>query len=405
MKALLTLLLALAGAVLLGMLLQQESGVVAFGVHGWVVEMSLPLFVLLLLALILLSYVGIRLLLRLWQGPRLLRRWREQRRRRRALRDLNRGYAALLRGRWRQAERLLIGSARDSEAPLLHYLGAAQAAQLAGDTARRDEYLRLAHEQLPDDALAVGLAQAELQLQQGQTEQALATLRRLQEAEPANPRLLSLLLQAESRSGEWQAVLDLLPGLKRHRLLDEAALREQERRAWEGRLAAAAAAGEEALAACWRDLPRRLQEDPDLLASYARLARGTSLEPQVERLLRKALKRNWSAQLVRLYGEVRGEDGMKQLIQAESWLGDHPEDPDLLLTLGRLSLENRLWTKAREYLEKAISRTPSVEAWRLLARAQEELGMPDAAAESRRAGLELAATGERASSALEQLQG
>ncbi len=400
MKALLVLLLALAGSVLLGMLLQQETGVVAFGLRGWVVEMSLPLFVLLLVALILLSYAGIRLLLRLWRSPRALRRWRARRRRRKALQALNRGYAALLKGQWRQAERLLIGSAEESEAPLLHYLGAARAAQLSGDAARRDEYLRQAHDHLPDDALAVGLAQAELQLQQGQTEQALATLRKLQQEEPANPRLLSLLLQAESRLGEWQAVLDLLPGLKRHRLLDEEALREQEQRAWEGRLAAAAADGEEALATCWRGLPRRLQEDPELLSTYARLARGTSLEPRIEQLLRKALKRNWSPQLIRIYGEIRGEDGMKQLIQAESWLKEHPDDPDLLLTLGRLSLDNRLWTKAREYLEKALSLRPSIEAWQLLARAQEELGMKEAAAESCRAGLELAATGDASSTAL-----
>jgi hypothetical protein len=64
---------------------------------------------------------------------------------------------------------------------------------------------------------------------------------------------------------------------------------------------------------------------------------------------------------------VRGDDPARQLQTAEGWLKDHPQDASLLLTLGRLSLQNRLWGKARDYLESSLrmERNPEpVPSWR-----------------------------------------
>jgi len=40
---------------------------------------------------------------------------------------------------------------------------------------------------------------------------------------------------------------------------------------------------------------------------------------------------------------------------AEGWLQERPNNPELLLALGRLSLRNQLWGKAREYFEASIN--------------------------------------------------
>ena len=39
---------------------------------------------------------------------------------------------------------------------------------------------------------------------------------------------------------------------------------------------------------------------------------------------------------------------------AEQWLKKHPDDPYLLLSLGRLCKQRKLWGKARDYLEKSL---------------------------------------------------
>jgi hypothetical protein len=80
-----------------------------------------------------------------------------------------------------------------------------------------------------------------------------------------------------------------------------------------------------------------------------------------------ALKRKYDSHLARLYGLVRGSDPARQLQTAEGWLKEHPADPSLLLTLGRLCLQNSLWGKARDYLESSLrcsaTRKP-VPSWR-----------------------------------------
>ena len=64
----------------------------------------------------------------------------------------------------------------------------------------------------------------------------------------------------------------------------------------------------------------------------------------------------------------------RQLQAAEGWLKDHPNDPGLLLTLGRLCLQNSLWGKARDYLESSLRLQRNPEACAELARLLAQLG-------------------------------
>ncbi|MCE6982513.1 heme biosynthesis protein HemY, partial [Pseudomonas frederiksbergensis] len=97
-------------------------------------------------------------------------------------------------------------------------------------------------------------------------------------------------------------------------------------------------------------------------------------ESEAEQALRTALKRQYESHLARLYGLVRGGDLARQLQTAEGWLKEHPDDPSLLLTLGRLSLQNRLWGKARDYLESSLRVQRNPEACAELARLLASLG-------------------------------
>ena len=47
---------------------------------------------------------------------------------------------------------------------------------------------------------------------------------------------------------------------------------------------------------------------------------------------------------------------------AESWLKKYGSDPVLFLTLGKISIRNSLWSKAKEYLQKSnnLAKSPDV---------------------------------------------
>ena len=104
------------------------------------------------------------------------------------------------------------------------------------------------------------------------------------------------------------------------------------------------------------------------MLAYAEQVRQVGAQGEAEQVLRTALKRQYESHLARLYGLVRGDDPARQLQTAEDWLKANPQDPSLLLTLGRLSLQNRLWGKARDYLESSLRMERNPETCAELAR-------------------------------------
>ncbi len=147
----------------------------------------------------------------------------------------------------------------------------------------------------------------------------------------------------------------------------------------------------DAVQAAWKNVPRNLRAELDLLDAYFSALIRTGKHEQAEKELAAALKKEWRGPLVRLFGLVEGPDASKQLKRAEGWLADHPEDPDLLLTAARLCLRNELWGKARSYLETVISLRPTPEAYQDYGRLLNRLGEGDAAADAFREGLGLVA--------------
>ena len=145
-----------------------------------------------------------------------------------------------------------------------------------------------------------------------------------------------------------------------------------------------------ALEAAWRRIPNKLKKESALLGAYVtervRLEDSSGCEP----MLRRALKRQWAPELVRLFGLVEGKNLQRQLEFAENYLSRFPGDAALLLTLGRLCKKLQLWGKARSYLEQSIEVLPNPEACRELASLLEQQGDPAAAAKYYQQGLNIA---------------
>lgn len=126
-----------------------------------------------------------------------------------------------------------------------------------------------------------------------------------------------------------------------------------------------------------------------MVISYANYLKERNADDEVALLLRRAIESKWSDRLVELYGRVGATDAAGQLTQAEKWLQDQPRNATLLMALGRLCLRNRLWGKARSYLEASIGVQPSAAAYRELGVLLEKMGEPKQAMTNFRAALEL----------------
>ena len=388
MRALLKIWLFILIGAGVGVVLSRDTGYVLLAFGNYTVEMSLALLILLLLVLFVALYFGIRLLIRTLHLPADVREWQQRRGSRLAQQAMTRGLLEMSEGNWRTAERRLVRFADRSETPLLNYLAAARAAQLQGAHDRRDGYIRLAHETMPSADVAVSLTQAELQLADQQLEQALATLKHLRSVAPKHNYVLRLLRRLYEQLGDWEHLRELLPELRRRKVESEAELQRLETRTYRALLEQAFLANDSRrLGMAWAEVPRALRQDPQLLGDYTGYLQETGEDKQAEKLLRETLRKHWDTGLVETYGLLETAEPGKQLSHMEKLLLDHPDDPTLLLTLGRLSLRAQLWGKARGYLEACIGRNGPPQAYRELGQLMERMQEPDKAIEVYRRGL------------------
>jgi HemY protein len=394
-KTLIIALLALGLAVMLGHLISDDPGFVVIGYRDKVVRTSFVFFTAALLVGIVVVYGLTRLVYQIFRLPKRWEHWTSEYRRRRSNKALGKGMVALAEGDFSRAEQLFSRGVDPELAPAAHYLGAAEAAQGLNAPARRDTYLKLAHDALPDAEAAIGIKGAEMQIENGQFEQARATLTHLAERHPDNKQVLGLLRKIYTECRDWDALLDLLPVLKRHRVYEKPELAEMEILVGEALLAKRYGSVRE-LEEIWARIPKGCREQPAVLVLYVEQLIGFGRGEEAEALLRKALSRSWDPRLVGVYGLVTGGDPSRQLDRAETWLATRGDDADLLLTLAQLSRRVELWGKARSYLERLIKIEPSPVAYRLLGETAEQMGDREAAVQYQREGLVLATAGRPA---------
>jgi len=199
-----------------------DPGYVAINFRGYLIEMSVPVLV----GLSVLLVMFIWLIRRLVQAPRRIGEVAGRYRAGRAGQKLTRGMIEVAEGNFARGERLLARAASTSDAPLFNYLQAARAAHLQGNDKRRDEWLKLAYEHTPEAANAVLLTQAELQLDREQHEQALATLRRLEENSRDHSHALTLLGRLYFRLQDWPQLAVILPRLRKQGRVEQSTLDE-----------------------------------------------------------------------------------------------------------------------------------------------------------------------------------
>jgi HemY protein len=349
------LLLTLLAAVVVAGLAHVSNGYALLAYGRTSVEMSLGT----LLALVLVLFFGLYLLttlaVSLWTYPQRLRESLARKRELRARRATKQGLIDFAEGRWEESERNLLRHADDSEMPLINYIAAARAAQLQGEHERRDMYLGLAQEQVPEANVAVLLTQAELQIAHKQLDQALATLKRLQELDPDHVFAVRLLATLYRKLGDWRSLLGLVERLRETRVLTKKEVDRLEERAVAALLDQVDPKHRQpGPTELWESVPRRLHGDLELNRAYARALLRCNEPVKAEAVLREALKSHWDEELLALYGLAVGEEPKRQLARIEDWLAERGESAALLLSAGRLCVVAKLWGKARGYFEGSI---------------------------------------------------
>lgn len=395
MIVLLLIIGAFALAAVAAVFIREDAGYVLINVGGYVVETNAIVLLVGVVLLFLLAGMAYRAVRGTVQAPRKVSQALARRKRDKARESFLDGIGKLYEARLQEAEVDLVRRAAHHDHAYLNYLAAAEAADGVAAADRRDHYLQLAIGANPGHEVPVLLKQADLQLAGGRHAEALATLTRLQELEPHHPGVQRRLATVYEATSEWEALRELLDTVEGGDVLPAERWDALMLRCQQNMLEAAGRHNAlDSLKSAWGSVPKSFRSRPELVRTYARLLAAAGADSEAIAMVDTALKSSWDAELVLLFGDLRAADPVSQLAKVEQWIKRYEEKPELLFVAGRLCLRNRLWGRARSYLEASLDKRSSPDTYFALARLNEETQEPGKAMEFYRRGLELAlATG------------
>ncbi len=322
------------------------------------------IFLLLRLLLILISALNPLQLLKVGST---LNRQRESRRRTKSVE----GFLAFARQDWQSAFGLLTRGAKQSTDPVANYLAAAYAAHELGDKEAWLKALDSAEIAYPTAIATFQSVKAQLLFKSNQLEQCLAVLEQIKGDSGNDLALLNLLHKVYIQLEEWQKLSDLLPLLEKKKVIPQAETEQLKLRIFMEQLYAAfnrvnaqqePEAALEEIQKLWKKAPSKYKEATKVVKHYSDLLQQLDAKQDAAKVLEKALSANWSAELILKYGETDFGVNQQQLLVAESWLKERPANSELMLSLGRICLRNKLWGKAREYYTASLKISPTAAA-------------------------------------------
>lgn len=332
----------------------EDPGYVLVRLRGWKVETTV-------VAALVILVLGWALVTAAWR----LLRWPfgalSRRHRRLSQQRLGDGLVALAEGRHGDAERDLNRAARLRSLQGPAMLAAAEAASRRGEHGRALEALDQAAQASPQ---AARVLRARMLRTEGKPAEALALL--IPEADKASltPGGWYQLALAALDVGDTRRAREALEPLQK-----SGALGSRGQAALEAQVLVAsiqATTDGAALNALWSPLPKAQRRNAIVVDAYARRASSFGLNLPAMDELESALRREWSPLLVETYGSLAGDDVEARLRRVEGWQDAHPNDPQTLLTLGRMCVRLKLWGKARQHLERSLALAPSTAAWEAL---------------------------------------
>lgn len=321
------------------------------------IDLSLNLFVVLMLALFALLYLVIGALRSTMQMPGRVAAYRLRKRERDGNKGLRDALKALFEGRFGHAEKAALRAAELPENAGVAALIGARAAHRMRQNHRRDNWLA---QTAGDNTLKTArlMTMTELLVDDHQPEAALEAVRELNASGTRHIHALQWSLKAQQQAKNWPEVLRLVRSLDKHKALHPALSARLRELAYDD-LLSDKSHDAESVQRVWSTIPNSDRLKPYVACRAAAAMNARGLHDAARVVAEEALAANWDDRVVRAYREAAAPAGtpalLAQIEHCERWIQERPTDAELALTLGSLCLKQKLWGKAQRYLEQALS--------------------------------------------------
>jgi HemY protein len=342
------------------------------------IELSFILFIILFLLAFVSGYGLVRLALAALRLPTYVRKFRLERTQNKTRELLDEELGAFFEGRYAAAEKAAVRAMELGDSSALHPIIAARSAHELREYKKRDTYLSVAQGKTIGDSTMRLMTTSKFMLDQRDPRGALQALQELRDSGVrGHPGAMSLELKAHQQAGNWDEVLNTLDKLEARVAIDATLATQLHQQAWLGKIRQQNDLAE--LTVCLKNIPSELKRYSRITAAAARALIQYGGDTLAAQLLSDSLNAQWDSELVALYGECISNNVVAQIEQAEKWLMQNKQDAGLLLALGKLCFQQKLWGKAHSYLEASNSITPSHAAYTALGLLAERMGNADEA--------------------------
>lgn len=385
MKLILWLLALFAAAVAVTLAAKNTTGRALLEMPPYQLELPLDQFIIGAVAAFFVFYILVRFMLGIFGFSR-------RHRHKKTDEMLLSGLKAYFEGDYIKAQRNTAIALKLADAPAAKAISAviaARSAQMLDDVASRDQYLNSALDQASNEKSLCLATKTEFLLKDGQHQEALRILQSLySEGGLQSTGILQLELEAQQQAGNWDAVIDLTNILAKRPSANKALVKKLKHDAQIQNIRSKAS-DLQSLNQYWQHISPTEKMDNKLSAAAARAYISLGNCSMANQIIEQNVPITWDNELIGLYAECLDYHVNRQIECAEVWLRSHPNNAQLLLTLGRLCTHCELWGKAQNYLEASLSVEPGHKAHFALAQLNEKLGKHELAMNHYNKGLEL----------------
>lgn len=360
--------------------MQSDSGYILLSFNNTTVEMTVWVGILLYLTV---TGLGAWLLLLFkWLGDvGGLRRWWTLRRSQQHGSKTAQGLILFSDHDWKQASTMLLSGADGSSMPDVNLLFAARAAAENNQIDQARMLLEQLKVSYPKAKLLADKTLAEMLILNEQLEEAVQLLQPIAARKPGDRGVLRLLSDTYYLMGDWSSLQKLLHDLNYYKAINPSNMKTLEQDVYANLLSNFTPNPDFTLQEkkdqagdLWELIPKRLRNDAELICGYFDALQQVNDTDRVQLLMVKTINKHWHPELVERFGQLETSAPEKQLLAAEKWLLDHPEDAVLLVALGSICCQLRFWGKARDYFSIALRLQPNAATYLRLADVFAEMG-------------------------------
>ncbi len=386
MRLILWLLVLLTAAVAVAFAAKYNDGSVLLVMQSHRIELSLNIFIMLLIATFLVFYFAVRLLLGIFN-------FNQRHRHNKAEEMMLASLKSFFEGNYVAAEKMAGLSLKLTDSAInkaINAIIAARSAHKLEKFIQQDQYIAIAAKDTTTKERAMLLVtQSELLLEEGRYEASLCTLQELYSSGGLQQTaVLQLELEIQQQLKNWDTVLELACLLEKRSPFNQQRVKQLRHTAHLENIKINAS-DSRLLSKYWRNFSDEERMDSRLAVAVAKAYMSQCDCSAAHRIIEQCVNIEWNSELITLYAECLDYHVSRQIECAEGWLKSQPDNASLLWTLGKLCIHCELWGKAQNYLEASLSIEPDQATHLALAQLHEKLGQHELAMDHYSKGLKL----------------